>query len=568
MRVSRNDRRSSATASGPEENRHGPGHGPRARPLTDGRQELTRQNDLLRLMVSSPRLQRQCACGAPSAGGATCSACEGKASLAEDASPSPQTQTTGELLQRQMGQESPHDTPEAGWRNHGGQRARPGTLSIGSPHDPQEREADRVAAAIVSLPKPSNRGGTPLRIQRWSRQMAGTPTQVPASVSRVLQTPGRQLDTALQRDMGERFGVDFSRVRIHVGPEAEQSAKDVNALAYTVKQDIVFGPGQFQPATLQGRRLLAHELTHVVQQRESHEPVLQRSLAGCQDLIRNPSAISRLSGTVVHRIIGEHFRQTVSGARNVYIPGASAGPLRSQALCGGDDAVIQPQLLGGMSGAGIPDLARRTPGGILQVAEIKPAAIECLVDGEEQLLRYIDQGNARDPAQVSWRAAQGVSVVSPMPESVYSPPNFTVTAPGMGRAELRTAWCTPGLLAYSVSASAEENIRVPVPQAQREASRRTLRNEAQSRAVPIAVGLGATAVAAVAGRALWRHFWRVVIQRFAIRGAIALGLSAADGPLPFGELVSLGLGVVTAVQIIQDWNDLWREADRVAAEEA
>ena len=70
------------------------------------------------------------------------------------------------------------------------------------------------------------------------------------------------------------------------------------------------------------------------------------------------------------------------------------------ALCSGDDAVIPPQCLGGMSGAGIPDLARRTPGGILQVAETNPAEIECLVDGEEQLLRYIDQGNAHDPAQV------------------------------------------------------------------------------------------------------------------------------------------------------------------------
>ena len=85
---------------------------------------------------------------------------------------------------------------------------------------------------------------------------------------------------------------------------------------------------------------------------------------------------------------------------------------------------------------------------------------------------------------------------------------------------------------------------------------------------PVLVVAGGSALAAIAGRALWRHFWRAVIERFAVRGAIALALSAADGPLPFGELVSLGLAIVTVAQIISDWNDLWREADRIAAERA
>ena len=69
--------------------------------------------------------------------------------------------------------------------------------------------------------------------------------------------------------MEPRFGHDFSRVRVHLDAAAAQSARDMNALAYTVRQNIVFGPGGFAPGTHEGRRLIAHELTHVVQQNGS-----------------------------------------------------------------------------------------------------------------------------------------------------------------------------------------------------------------------------------------------------------------------------------------------------------
>lgn len=62
------------------------------------------------------------------------------------------------------------------------------------------------------------------------------------------------------------MGQDFSRVRFHTDASAQQSADEVNARAYTVGHHIVFGAGRFAPETREGRRLLAHELTHVVQQ--------------------------------------------------------------------------------------------------------------------------------------------------------------------------------------------------------------------------------------------------------------------------------------------------------------
>ena len=69
--------------------------------------------------------------------------------------------------------------------------------------------------------------------------------------------------------MEQRFGYDFSRVRVHSGAAAEQSARDVNAHAYTVGHNIVFGAGGFAPGTHEGRRLMAHELTHMIQQGDS-----------------------------------------------------------------------------------------------------------------------------------------------------------------------------------------------------------------------------------------------------------------------------------------------------------
>lgn len=90
---------------------------------------------------------------------------------------------------------------------------------------------------------------------------------------------GEPLDQATRSFMEDRFHYDFSNVRIHKDAAAHQSAQGVNALAYTTNADIVFGAGQYQPHTRQGKKLLAHELTHVVQQGQSGNSMVQRQLA-------------------------------------------------------------------------------------------------------------------------------------------------------------------------------------------------------------------------------------------------------------------------------------------------
>jgi hypothetical protein len=146
-------------------------------------------------------------------------------------------------------------------------------LRVNEPGDVYEQEADRIADQVMAAPAHSTVSGVPPRIQRFSAQSNGRMDAAPASVDQALASPGRPLEPALRQDMEPRFGHDFSRVRVHSGAAAEQSAQGVNAKAYTMGRNIVFGTGGFAPSTHEGRRLLAHELTHVVQQSEANPVV-------------------------------------------------------------------------------------------------------------------------------------------------------------------------------------------------------------------------------------------------------------------------------------------------------
>lgn len=90
---------------------------------------------------------------------------------------------------------------------------------------------------------------------------------LPKKTQKVLASRGRPLESSTRTFMESRFGHDFSGVRVHADEGAAESARDLRAAAYTVGPHIVFGGGLYAPATEPGKRLLAHELTHTVQQR-------------------------------------------------------------------------------------------------------------------------------------------------------------------------------------------------------------------------------------------------------------------------------------------------------------
>ena len=136
-----------------------------------------------------------------------------------------------------------------------------GRLRVSRPGDTHEREADRVADQVMRMPDPQARhqdaGGEQGLVQ--AEEVAGASAATAAR-------GGQPLSDSLRSYFEPRFGQDFSDVRVHSDRSAAEAARAVNARAFTAGRDIVFGEGQYTPNTTGGKRLLAHELTHVVQQ--------------------------------------------------------------------------------------------------------------------------------------------------------------------------------------------------------------------------------------------------------------------------------------------------------------
>jgi len=132
--------------------------------------------------------------------------------------------------------------------------------------------ARRQMDPIVHLQRTIGNSATSKLLRKTSGEsMAGT-----HDVGKVLRSAGRPLDAATQTGMGARFNFDFSGVRVHDDARAAESASAVSASAYTVGNHVVFGHGQYSPSTAVGQRLLAHELTHVVQQSDASVAGLAR----------------------------------------------------------------------------------------------------------------------------------------------------------------------------------------------------------------------------------------------------------------------------------------------------
>ncbi|UCE50620.1 MAG: DUF4157 domain-containing protein [Phycisphaerales bacterium] len=118
------------------------------------------------------------------------------------------------------------------------------------------------------------------QLQRKGASGALSMHGVPPVVHEVLSSPGRSLEAPTRGFMESRFGHDFSKVRIHTDARSAESVQAVRARAYTVGNDVVFGTGQYSPQSPEGKRLLAHELTHVVQHASSRDRI---SLWGDKD---------------------------------------------------------------------------------------------------------------------------------------------------------------------------------------------------------------------------------------------------------------------------------------------
>jgi Domain of unknown function (DUF4157)/HNH endonuclease len=230
-------------------------------------------------------------------------------------------------------------------------------MTIGAPGDQYEQEADRVAEQVVqkmhapSTPE-STLGGS---IQRQRREedghalrmkpstqhspmggMAAT-QDLESSVNRA-RGSGQPLEAGLQRKLGQAMGADFSGVRVHTGNQADQLNRSIQAKAFTTGQDMFFRQGAYQPGSREGQELLAHELTHVIQQQgPGIQPEQQTSTA------RNSSTMHTPRNMIARQFNGQSVFIQRMGS---YIPGAGDGPYAANFSDGPSTAGAQftPQL--------------------------------------------------------------------------------------------------------------------------------------------------------------------------------------------------------------------------------
>jgi hypothetical protein len=333
------------------------------------------------------------------------------------------------------------------------------------------------------------------------------PASIPSGVNQVLSSPGRPLDGSTRTFMESRFGHDFSHVRIHNDSLAAESAHAVNARAYTVGQDIVFNRAEYQPHTTQGRRLLAHELAHTIQQgdrpqlqskmeidppgsqteREADQ-IAQRVMAGgevsvyqqastgafqrealepeCLADISDPSTVAAaydpskrdpkesVPGFRAHDVITQDYKSQIGDAKKtkgLAIPGASSAALKSGEESGKGDKVIPSALPPPMDeksrkGEGRPDLVYRGEKAI-ELAEIKIATPVHVPLAELQVENYKKYANENP----EWLEMRGFPDFKLMQKDRYKP-----TSPiDVDGKKVKVTWCSPGVIVYKVIAPAK-----------------------------------------------------------------------------------------------------------------
>ncbi len=121
-------------------------------------------------------------------------------------------------------------------------------------------EADGAHADVLALQRTIGNGA----VSQLARERPEA--ELPAAIRDALQAPGRPLDAGTRGWMETRFGRDFSRVRIHADAPAAAAARSQDAVAFAAGEDLVFDSGQYQPDTIGGKMVIAHELAHTIQQ--------------------------------------------------------------------------------------------------------------------------------------------------------------------------------------------------------------------------------------------------------------------------------------------------------------
>ena len=177
------------------------------------------------------------------------------------------------------------------------------------------------ADAAYSLPNQLGNAA----FQRFVQRAGGGAAELDeATVERIdrARSGGQDLNTAVQKKMGEALGADFSDVRVHTGRESGTLSQELGALAFTTGHDIFFGEGQYNPHSAGGQELIAHELTHVVQQ---------------------SSGVVPSRGKMTVNVRGDRFEQEANAAAKAAVTGSPAAAVQRQELP--EEEELQAQLV-------------------------------------------------------------------------------------------------------------------------------------------------------------------------------------------------------------------------------
>ena len=227
-----------------------------------------------------------------------------------------------------------------------------GTTSawVSPARDSNEPAAERMAARVLAAPRKQPTESRPKMAPVNIAPVLATATP---DVRQVIDSPGERLSATARADFEPRFGRDFSEVRVHRDAAAASSARVHAAQAYTVGSHVVFGAGRYAPESNAGRAILAHELSHVLQQREGGVAAriqrLPTQLADVPEAERRALRVGTIEVTIPTARISEFFRMMPSGrpsesrsvgATNSFsanIPATLQGGLASiAAYCAGD----------------------------------------------------------------------------------------------------------------------------------------------------------------------------------------------------------------------------------------
>jgi Domain of unknown function (DUF4157) len=204
-------------------------------------------------------------------------------------------------------------------------------LTVGRADDQHEREADRVADEVMRMPERSSGSAlqrAPLSIQRMcpeceeekekpvvqAKRDSDDSIEVSSELQSYLATSrgsGQPLSDSARSYLEPRFGYDFGHVRVHANQVAAEAARAINARAFTAGQNIYFGRGAYDPASVSGQRLLSHELTHVIQQGQAQpsSAARARAAASVASVQRHPG-MKALALRAMRRVEAPNARPT------------------------------------------------------------------------------------------------------------------------------------------------------------------------------------------------------------------------------------------------------------------